>query len=143
MLKTIKTTQYMRLDELIKHIFDNNITDKSFTSNMISEPYDLYRNKVYVHPDGTLSLGHDKTNDITKYNSFKVEIEEEITEDTEFYNLQAVYLDTEKQEIKIDNLGGEWSIKDVLYDYDDSIKCLQIYAIIDGKRELIWEREEE
>ena len=33
MLKTIKTTKQMRLDELIKYIFDNGIEDKVFHSN--------------------------------------------------------------------------------------------------------------
>ena len=141
MLKTIKTTQYMRLDELIKHIFDNNITDKSFTSNMISEPYDLYRNKVYVHPDGTLSLGHDKTNDITKYNSFKVEIEEEITEDTILQELYSVYYNGIES---FRDVYTNASINDIiLEDGKQGIETERIYALYKGKIQLIWEREEQ
>ena len=141
MLKTIKTIKYMRLDELIKYIFDNDIRDESFTSNILSASFHEFKNKVYVHSDGTISLGLDKFNSITDRDLFRVE--EPITKKTEFLGVQEVYLDIKEQKIHVENYIGRWSVEDVLETHDGDTKCLQIYVYINKKKELIWEREEE
>ena len=66
MLKTITKTKQMRLDELIKYGFENNI-----------------KNKVYRSDNGK-SVRFDSGWDIGSEDLFTVEVEEEITEDTEF-----------------------------------------------------------
>src|SRR5699024_7725203 len=70
---------------------------------------------------------------------FEVVIEEEITEDTEFYGIQEVYLDIDEQEIIVENLLEKQTIRDVLNNHDGSYKRLQIYEEINEKRELSWE----
>lgn len=76
MIKTIKVKEQLRLDELIKHIFDNGVKDKSFftppKSGMIY-PY----TEVRVNGFGNIEL----TGHIGKKDTFTVEVEKEITEE--------------------------------------------------------------
>lgn len=73
--------------------------------------------------------------------TIKVEAENEITEDTELLGVQEVRMDEEKKEIEVEYWSDGWSINDVLNDRDCSTECLHIYAIINGKLQLIWEAE--
>ena len=131
MLKTIKTTKQMRLDELIKYIFENDVRDASFSTHLKLEPYYEYKNKVYVHPNGSISLGSGNTNRFIKEDLYTVEIEEPITEDTVFDNLIEV--------TKNDNAlhYNRTNISDV-----DNRASKRFYALISGKLELVWERDE-
>ena len=132
MIKTIKTIKYMRLDELIKHIFDNDIKDESFSSNIKCEPYYEFKNTVYVHPNGTISLGLDKINSITDRDLFRVEVEEPITEDTVFELLIELFFDGEEY------YSLEFTDKSI--GYVKNKETTSIYGLIDGKLELIYER---
>lgn len=134
MLKTIKTTKQMRLDELIKYVFENDVRDVSFSSHLKLEPYYEYKNKVYVHPNGSISLGLGGTNRISKEDLYTVEIEEPIDEDTVFEFL--VELDINGWVFTYDEL--EYTIAEIK---DEETK--RIYALIDGRLELVWERDGE
>lgn len=119
MLKPIKKTKQMRLDELIKYVWENNIENKR------------YRNDngqiVKFLKDGRFETGWD----IGSEDLFPVEIEEEITEDTRFEKCVVIFKDKSTISTPL-----EHNIK-FIKKYYKNIKY--IYALIDGKLELIWE----
>ena len=120
MLKTIKTTKQMRLDELIKYVWENGINNEDYYSDL--------GNHVSVGVQTLLW-----TNGIIgKNDTFTVEIEEPITEDTVFDNLIEV--------TKNDNAlhYNRTNISDVA-----NRASKRFYALISGKLELVWERDEE
>ena len=127
MLKTIKVNKRMRLDELIKYAWENNIKNKLYYSDS--------GQIVKFLGDGNYESGWD----FGYHDSFSVKIDEEITEDTEFEELytmmsfKSVYSHDAK------------TIKEVKESFDTSgdLEFLhQIYAMVDGKLQLIYEREE-
>lgn len=133
MIKTIKVKKRLRLDELIKFVWDNAIYPSHFESHAgfkihFDSRAGIKVDNDYVHSDATV---------------FTVEVEEEITGATKFLGVQEVFefipeqtLETEmhpQTELK--------SIKDVLDEHDEETECLQIYAKVNGKLQLIWERD--
>lgn len=123
MIKTIKVKKKMRLDELIKYVWDNNEIFKGrthikFTSN--SNCPVIFG--VYGHFE--TDYGHDADD------TFTVEVEEPITEDTEFQTLVAA--DAEGDACLM--------YKGTIDEIRDSITT-EIYANINGKLQLIWEAE--
>ena len=122
MLKTIKRTKQMRLDELIKYVWENSISNKEFKSE--TSPHVI----VTATPlNNVINNGFA----IEKNDLFTVEIEEEITEDTEFEFLVEVY---KKGKEYFATGYYNYELNDVI-DYDTEL----IYALIDGKLELIYE----
>ena len=71
----------------------------------------------------------------------EVEVEEEITEDTALVGFQEVFLDRELRELKVEIHAPlkRKSINDVLEEHYEKTECLQIYAKVNGKLQLIWE----
>ena len=118
MLKTIKKTKQMRLDELLKCCWDNHITSGIYNSNKKSFVRVFDSSNVVVS-------GRVSATDI-----FEVVIEEEITEDTE---LDCV--------ISVDSDGYTFKTFNTSIDYLNSIysDLVQILANIDGKYRTIWE----
>src|SRR5699024_11531071 len=130
MLKTIKTTKQMRLDELIKYVWDNGITNTTFKSN--------YSAIVRINEYGNVST----TKFLHRNDSYTVEVEEEITKDTRFKGVQEIYIDDEGLlQLEYHPILARKSINDVLEEHDEETKCLYIYSAVDGKTELIWEAE--
>lgn len=123
MLKTIKTTKQLRLDELLKLCWDNHITSGIYNSNKKSIVKVLDSSNVIV-------LGCVSATDI-----FEVTYEEEITEDTEFELLVGVYF--------YDDVGSYNSTTFHNRSIDDvkDSEALCVYALINEKLELIWERD--
>ena len=122
MIKTIKVKKKLKLDELIKYIFDNGIKDKTYGV------IDAFNNTSEVRISGS---GNIKTSGyINEHTTFTVEVEEPITEDTVF---EEVYRVTREKEITQDK---NMSINDCL-DWKDY--QVQIFAMLDGKLQLIWE----
>lgn len=127
MLKTVKVKKQMRLDELVKYIFDNDIEDQSYTT---SETEHFGQGKVRTSVPGGITL----TGYIKKDTTFIVEMEELITKDTVF------------QDVVIIDLNGinplppnkYYSIRGIRRDYP-TLK--EIHALINGKLELIDERD--
>lgn len=127
MLKTIKTTKQLRLDELIKYVRENK---KTLFKNRVEITFSTKNNnEVTFYQHGELTLD----NWISSVDLFEVEIEEEITEDTE---LNCV--------ISVDSDGYTFKNFNTTVDYLNSIysDLVQILAIIDGKYRTIWERKE-
>lgn len=123
-MKTIKTTKQLRLDELIKHIFENSIkADK----NLIKY-HSNFDTVVEVDMSGQIAIyGRHYGNEL-----FTVEVEEEITEDTVFEQCVTLLNNDFIFKSKLCN------IKYIKEQYNDPIK---IYVLIEGELQLIWERE--
>ena len=122
MLKKIKTTKQMRLDELIKYVWDNSVNEKRvFLGNH-------GQRVVFDNVGGFYPSGYAYSPDST----FTVEIEEPITEDTVFDNLIEV--------TKNDNAlhYNRTNISDVA-----NRASKRFYALISGKLELVWENDGE
>lgn len=120
MIKTIKVKKKLRLDELIKYVWDNAIYPSHFESHAGFKIHFDSRAGVkvdndYVHSDATV---------------FAVEVEEPITEDTRIPKTVTL---TEN-----DDVCRSWnnSIIGLKRAYPNAV---QIYAIVDGKLQLIWE----
>lgn len=127
MLKTVKVEKKMRLDELIKYVWDNNDIFKGrthikFTSNN-SRPV-IFGVSGYFETD----YGHD-VDDI-----FTVEVEEEITEDTVLEDITVVCKINSRDETRHFYYS---TLKDIKKDKN----LLSAYIPIGGKLRLIWEAE--
>ena len=122
MLKTIKTTHKFNYYELIKHIWENNIIDDHF----FCQTQDAH---VFVRENGEVFSKYE----FGKHDTFTVEIEEPITKNTVFDNLIEV--------TKNDNALHYYrtNISDVATNHSSK----RFYALISGKLELVWERDEE
>lgn len=128
MLKTIKTTKQLRLDELIKYVRENK---KTLFKNRVEITFSTKNNnEVTFYQHGELTLD----NWISSVDLFEVEIEEEITEDTEFEKCVVIFKDKSTINTPVEN-----NIKSIKEFYKN-IKS--VYALIDGKLELIWEAED-
>jgi len=123
MIRTVKVKKKLRLDELIKYIFDNGIEDKTYGVTVFNRT-----SEVRVNGAGNIKMsGYNN-----KYTKYTVEVEEPITEDTVF---EEVYRVTKEGYVTSDK---NKSISDCL-DWKDY--QVQIFAMLDGKLQLIWEAE--
>ena len=145
MLKTIKRTEQMRLDELIKYCRDNDIKNKSFYTvskgavrfNEYGEPVSVPSEIKFDNKGRIVLWGYLDPEDL-----FLVEIEKKITGDTVFDELVERY---ESKEIpyKSTDVHINSSIKDILKPnrYTES-ESTQIYALIDDELQLIWKKKD-
>ena len=124
MLKTIKIKKQMRLDELIKYVWDNGIINTTFKSN--------YSAIVRINEYGDVST----TKFLHRNDSYTVEVEEPITDVTLLE--KAVYVHKNKTLVKDFNT----SIDEILIGkHEGSVS--KIYALINGHLELVWEADGE
>ena len=119
MIKTIKVKKQLRLDELIEYAFDNDVKDTSFNSSKGAV--------IYFDKQGGFTLGDIFS--VKKASTFAVEVEEPITESTVFRTLVDV---NNNDEVHI-----AWNDSINLYDKEQT---KEIHALINGKLELIYER---
>lgn len=136
MLKTIKKTKLIKLDELIQYCRDNNIKNKSFYTvdkkDIGFEHGKLIRVPKEVKFDGNGRIVLWGYLDLEEL--FEVEIEEEITKDTEFDMLiELFFLYEEYCTVTHFN-------KSIRHIEKDS--TLFIFALINDKLELIYEVED-
>ena len=126
MMKTVKVKKQMRLDDLTKYIRDNRVREKTFRTD---EHGNALSNTLKVDEDGLIETYFPNMH---INNSFTVEVEEGITKDTRIPKTVTL---TENEDVL-----RSWnnSINGLKGEYPDA---LQIYAIIDGKLQLIWEAE--
>lgn len=133
MIKTIKVKKQMRLDELIKYIFDNGIEGEVFPSNG-GGIFDMC--EARISGSGNIKM----SGYVNKHTLFTVEVGKEITEDTKFKGVQEIYIDAEGLLGLVHHpIWDRKSINDVLEERDEETECLYIYTAVDGKTELIWE----
>lgn len=125
MIKTVKVKKQMRLDELIKYVWDNNEIFKGrthikFISN--SRCTVIFDNSGYFETN----YGHDVDD------TFTVELEEEITEDAVFEDITVVCKINSRDET------GHF-YNSTLKDIKKAENLLSAYIPINGKLELVWE----
>ena len=119
----------MRLDELIKYVRENK---KTLFKNRVGITFSTKNNnEVTFYQHGEITLD----NWISSVDLFTVEVEEEITEDTKFELLVGVYFYDDDGRYNATTFYNR-SIDDV----KDS-EALCVYALINEKLELIWERD--
>lgn len=130
MLKTITKTKKLRLDELIKYVWDNAIYPSHFENDAgfkihFDSIAGIKLDNDYVHSDATV---------------FTVEVEEKITEDIMFNTLVSTYIQLGGGDIFIDVYSNH-SIKDIIEtDKIHGIETERIYALIDDELQLIYKR---
>ena len=128
MLKTITKTVHMRLDELIKYVRENK---KTLFKNRVEITFSTKNsNEVTFYQHGELTLD----NWISSVDLFTVEVEEEITKDTEFELLIELL---KKDEEYFATEYYSLSLNQIL-----DCKTHSVYALIDGKLELILEEKD-
>ena len=120
MIKTIKVKNNLRLDELIKYVWENHLYPETFKSN--------FNDFVYFDKVGKLNLIDARP--MNQATTFTVEVEEPITESTVFDTLVDV---NNNDEVHI-----AWNDSISLYDKEQT---KEIHALINGKLQLIWEAE--
>lgn len=125
MIKTIKKNVQLRLDELLKYILDYDIVGKRYEERMDYDSYSI-THAVHVTGGGEVIIEGTYKPDQT----FTVEVEEEITEDTKFETL-----------LEINNAGELYHYKNTTISSMSGASSKYFHAIIDGKLQLIWEAE--
>lgn len=119
MIKTVKAKKQMRLDELIKYVWDNHLYPETFKSN--------FNDFAHFDKTGKYQLIEQKA--LNQAVKFTVEVEEEITESTMFDCLVRVGKDgvVERTHCSISGIKNGNTIR--------------IYALLDEELQLIWEAE--
>lgn len=127
MITTIKVKNQLRLDELVKYVFDNDIKDEDYYT---SETEHSSQSKARIGVAGNMTL----SGYANKNTTFIVEVDEPITEDTVFQDVVIVVLNG------INPLPPTrfYSIRSIKHDYP-TVK--EIHALINGKLELVYERD--
>ena len=129
MIKTIKVKKQLRLDELIKYIFDNGIEDTKYPTSEIA-PFG--ESEARISGSGNIKI----SGYINKNTTFTVEVDKEVTKNTPFEWLVGVNSYGSLSRYKVA------TITDVLGDDGADCFATKIYALIGNDLELIWERGE-
>ena len=129
MLKIIKVKKLLNLPELIEYLWNNEITPKIYYAQRNGKT----SNKYVRHLGGSKLVFHGDM-----YDDDRFEFDEKINENTEFESLYHFKTNGQIYE------SGYHTVKDVIKSSERSnnLDALHhIYAKIDGKLVLIWERD--
>ena len=132
MLKTIKIKKQMRLDELIKYVWDNDNLFKG--EGQICFEVDGQKEQGFVCFENNMGASFSTSRYIELDETFTVEVEEAIDYDTVF---EEVYRVTKEGNVTSDKNKSIDSCLD-WKDYQ-----VQIFAMLDGRLQLIWEEDED
>lgn len=140
MLETIKRTEQMRLDELIKYCRDNDIKNKSFYTvskgavrfNDYGEPVSVPSEIKFDNKGCIVLWGY-----LDPEESFEVEIEEPITEDT-FFEQCVIVFENDFENDFVFATSSVHTVRSINEAYDD---VKYIHGIVNGKLELVWEKQ--
>ena len=121
----IKTKKTMTLPQLIEWAWDNNVKNERYRCSD-SNPYEY----VWINENSDVELDEDMR--ISKNDTFTVEVEEEITEDTVFEYLINVYRGNGTfMELDTNECINEYNVANLI----------EVHAYIDGEFKLIWTHE--
>lgn len=120
MIKTIKVKKEMKFRELMEYILENDIRDRVFRCNIDDHVFRVCEDGIFEFYCENYDMGE----------TYEVEVEEEITEDTVFRVLIEIF---SKTHTITHNFKSVKEIKD-----DGTEK---IYALIDGEFQLVWQRD--
>lgn len=144
LLRKIKTTKYLRLDELIKYCIENNIENETFSieKNIVSSDEDVLLSSSpslrTFRAGSSFGNSFKMTGCVNSNDLFPVEVEEEITKDTRFHALVATY---ENGRVE---LYSDHSIYEITeYNKSFGLEVKSIYASFNGNLKLVWERRED
>ena len=132
----IKMTKKMRLDELIKYIFDNDEANRVFIDD--GEDFAVHTTSSDADVNIEHLKGYGGKKCISKRDTFTVEVEEELTEDTEIHGATLIYYNELKREVKTFRYADVTppSLKRILRPRSDTVAL----AVFKGKQ-LIWTKE--
>ena len=117
----IKRKVEMNLPQLIEWAWDNNVKDKNLLADNNVTPLRISIGGEFIFDNNYI---------YSKNHTFTVEVEEEITEDTEFESMV---------EVTTDNLFAVWENASIsTWKYEHS---KEFHAYIDGEFKLIWTHE--
>ena len=124
----IETKQKLNLPELIQYVIDKGWNSYQVTSDNGVDVYFSYGNRFVICDNGSISLD----------DTFTVEVEEELTEDTEIHGATLVYYDELKREIKSFRYADVTSpsLEHMIQSRPDTVAL----AVFKGKQ-LIWTKE--
>lgn len=135
MLKNIKVEKHMRLDELIKYVWENGEVFGTETEvEFMSEGGCKVTFMDFGHFES--DYGHDKDD------YFTVETEEVITEDKIFTSMVALIWDNRTKNY-VYVTGVQESVSGMKDYLNKEQKLIEVFVPIDGKSTSIWERVEE
>ena len=127
----IKQKNLVRLDELIKHVWDKRIVEMNFKSkNGVS---------IYVHSDGNIDV--DEVRYISKYDLFTITEEVEITEEMELKQLVVIYENGGSGKIRNMNIKELVERHESVYGHGVPIKFIYLQNEDGSIGELIWDKE--
>ena len=118
MIKTIKIKEEFNFRELMEYIFKNDIRDRVFRCSIDDHVFRVCEEGIFEFYCENYDMGE----------TYEVEVEEEITEDTVFNVLIELY----GHNIGVHHSSSIKEIKDN--------RSKKFYAFIDGELKLVWER---
>lgn len=126
----IASKKQMRLDELIKYVIEQEWDSVQVTSDNGNDVYFTSDSKFLIC-DG---------NNIPLYDTFTVEVEEELTEDAILPTISEVFYDVEADELITENHHCQ-SINEILAEQDSTIVCLAMFNKVGDSMTTIWTKD--
>ena len=123
MNKTIKIKKEMNFIELMEYILENDIRDREFRCSIDDHVFRVCEEGIFEFYCENYGMGE----------TYEIEVEETITEDTEFDTLVKIFDDETFNETATIYRHGT-SIREV-----KGSRTKKIYALIDGELHLVWE----
>ena len=123
MIKTIKVKKEMNFRELMEYILENDIRDRVFRCSIDDHVFRVCEEGIFEFYCENYNMGE----------TYEVEVELAITEDTEFDTLVKIFDDETFNETATIYRHGT-SIREA-----KGSRTKKIYALIDGELKLVWE----
>jgi|SRR5690625_2238478 len=127
MIKTIKVEKQLKLGQLITEVWEGRLPAKTYKS-------DKGLKVVYIYPDRVSFISTENLV-VSEADTFTVEVEEDITEDTYFEDITVVFKSN-----SADETGHFYN--STLRHVKKAKNLMSAYIPLSGKLELIWERGE-
>ena len=125
----IKTKKEMNLPELIEWGFENDVTNTWYRASNVEE----YISEVFFDATGLPQF----SNTVNKNDTFTVEVEEVVTEDTELYLVERYISSYEDFKLKYKSHQNR-SIKSILENRSPHLKTTHFYTEVNNELVLIW-----
>ena len=128
-MPTIKRKVEMNLPHLIEWGFENDVTNTWYRASNVEE----YISEVFFDATGLPQF----SNTVNKNDTFTVEVEEVVTEDTELYLVERYISSYEDFKLKYKSHQNR-SIKSILENRSPHLKTTHFYTEVNNELVLIW-----
>ena len=128
-MPTIKRKVEMNLPHLIEWGFENDVTNTWYRASNVEE----YISEVFFDTSGLPQF----SNTVNKNDTFTVEVEEVVTEDTELYLVERYISSYEDFKLKYKSHQNR-SIKSILENRSPHLKTTHFYTEVNNELVLIW-----